>query len=305
MLPNTASGTAALNPSIPSSLYAGTGVKPNVKAPMETPVAASPENNQDLYTSIVQQLNSLTTLLNTLIQRASPVAPAVDAVPHQVDRDSPAPFPNINPLNKPHSDESPFISSVPIGTKPNDIWRGFWQGAEGNCVTVSAIKLAMMKYGHNPQGIFKQITPTKTGFDVTMQDMFKLHISHEELKLARNGSNFEGDDPDVLKDAVFLYAASAKRAQMKNHEGTARRSFEDAMASLNDGEIPGDATMRLGLNAKRRWTNPAQLAKGGLGTVADATHSVAVIDGYADLYGNKVKLSESGFQHARRVLTLR
>lgn len=305
MLLNTASGTAALNTSILPSLRDSAGVKPNAKAPMEIPLAIGPENTQNLYTSIVQQLNSLNTLLKTLTQRASPAAPTVDTVPQQVDRDSPAPFTNINPMNKPQSDESPFISSVPIGTKPKDIWRGFWQGTQGNCVTVSAIKLAMMKYGHHPQGIFKLITPTKTGFDVTMQDMFKLHISHEELTLARTGSGFQGDDPDVLKDAVFLYAASAKRAQLRNHEGTARRSFEDAMASLNNGEMPGDATQRLGLYARRRWTNPAQLAKEGLGTAADGTHSVAVIDGYADLYGNKVKLSESGFQHARRVLTLR
>ncbi|MEN5149895.1 hypothetical protein [Pseudomonas orientalis] len=304
MLLNTASGTAALNTPLLPSLRAGTGVK-NAKAPMETPVAGGAENSQNLYASIVQQLNSLNSLLKTITQRASPVAPAVDAVPHQVDRDPPAPLPTVTPLDKPRPDESPFMSSVPIGTKPGDIWRGFWQGIEGNCVTVSAIKLAMMKYGHHPQGIFKLITPTKTGFEVTMQDTFKLHISHEELTLARTGSGFEGEDPDVLKDAVFLYAASAKRAQMKNHEGSAKRSFKDAMASLNDGEMPGDATNRLGLHAKRRWTNPAQLAKEGLGTADAGGHSVAVIDGYADLYGNKVKLSESGFQDARRVLTLR
>lgn len=304
MLLNTASGTAALNTSILPGLCAGTGVT-NAKAPMETPVAAGPENTQNLYASIVRQLNSLNTFLKTITQRPSPFAPAVDAVPHQVDRDSPAPLPTVAPLGKHQPDESPFISSVPIGTKPEDIWRGFWQGTQGNCVTVSAIKMAMMKYGHHPQGIFKLITPTKTGFEVTMQDSFKLHISHEELMLARTGSDFQGEDPDVLKDAVFLYAASAKRAQMKNHEGAAKRSFKDAMASLNNGEMPGDPTNRLGLHAKRRWTNPAQLTKDGLGTAADGAHSVAVIDGYADLYGHKVKLSESGFQHSRRVLTLR
>lgn len=253
--------------------------------PQHYPHSKSPEINPEqpaaahAHATLVQQLEALNELIKKLVERATPtVAPSENA--------------------------QRYLSSVAPGVKPRDIWRGFWQGSQGNCVTVSAIKAAMAKYGHNPHGIYKHIKQTQDGFDVTMRDSRKLHVSFDELTQAANGSDFEGDDSEVKKDAIFLYAVSAKRAQLENNQGTAKHSFQHAMDSLNDGEFPGDALKRLGLYAHRRWASPAQLEKGTIGTVADAQHSVAVIDGYADVYGNKVKLSESGYQRARQVLIL-
>ncbi|MCZ7019452.1 hypothetical protein, partial [Salmonella enterica] len=56
------------------------------------------------------------------------------------------------------------LSNRQVGVKPDNIWSGFYQGSELNCVTVSAIKAAMMKYGQNPQGIYKRITETPEGY---------------------------------------------------------------------------------------------------------------------------------------------
>jgi len=43
-----------------------------------------------------------------------------------------------------------------------------------------------------------------------------------------------------------MYAASAKRAQMENNDGTAGRSFMAAMKSLNNGEYSREGLDRLG-----------------------------------------------------------
>lgn len=197
------------------------------------------------------------------------------------------------------------LSSVPIGTQPADIWNGFYQGAEGNCVTVSAIKAAMMRFGQNPQGIFKKITATAEGYEVLMRDSFKLTLTHDELKQAKAASNLKGSNPALLDDANFLYAVSAKRAQVENNDSRGNQSYEVAMATLNDGEYPGAALRRLGLFAYIRESTVEELARGTTGTLANTYHSVAVIDGKLDLYGQKLSLENSHWQgHFHRALKL-
>ncbi|NWE15384.1 hypothetical protein [Pseudomonas yamanorum] len=185
------------------------------------------------------------------------------------------------------------VSSVPVGVKPENIWAGFYQGVEGNCVTVSAMKAAMMKLGQSPAGIYKRISATGDGYAVVMRDGFKLRITHEELKKAEQHSNLNGTDKVLVKDANFLYAVSAKRAQLENHEGRAGQSFETAMETLNNGELPGDGFRRLGLYAYTRPSTVQELAGGVLGTLANFQHSVVVVNGDIDLYGYKESLLSS------------
>lgn len=185
------------------------------------------------------------------------------------------------------------LSTVPVGVKPANILSGFYQGSEGNCVTVSAIKAAMMKYGQNPSGIFKHVIQTPQGYTVTMRDGCTVRLTYAELGKALAGSRFWGEDKGLLRDAVFLYAVSAKRAQLENHEFRAGRSFEAAMNTLNDGEMPGDALRRLGLYAFIRASTVKELAEGGAGTLANYQHSVAVVNGAFDDYGAKRNLRTS------------
>ncbi len=185
------------------------------------------------------------------------------------------------------------VSNVSVGVKPGDIWGGFYQGVEGNCVTVSAIKAAMMKFGQNPTSIYKNIRETADGYHVSMRDGHSLHLTFDELKKAEQGSNLAGPDKALLKDANFLYAVSAKRAMKENHEFRAAESFETAMQTLNNGEYPGEAFRRLGLHAYIRPSTAGELAKGALGTLASGGHSVAVVNGSLDWYGSKSSLASS------------
>lgn len=187
------------------------------------------------------------------------------------------------------------VSQMPVGMKPKNIWSGFYQGAAGNCVTVSAIKVAMMRFGQNPAGIYKSISAVPGGFEVIMRDGYKVFLSHEERRKAEHGSKLEGSDQALKDDANFLYAVSAKRAQMENNDMRAGRSFEDAMHSLNDGEAPGQALRRLGLSAYVRQSTAQELAKGAIGTLADNTHSVVAVSESVDNHGQKLGLTSSGW----------
>ncbi|KRP43627.1 hypothetical protein TU73_19255 [Pseudomonas libanensis] len=186
-----------------------------------------------------------------------------------------------------------FLKGTPAnkGSKPTDIFRDFYQLTEGNCVTISAIKAAMMRFGHNPYGIYKTIETTDTGYRIVMRDRFKLDITHDELAQAKAGANFGSDRPnDVLVNAQFLYAVSAKRAYLENNDGEANLSFAAAMRSLNDGEYPGQALRRLGLKDFVAPASLHDLLSGAIGTVTGGFHSMAVVDGFLDIYGNKQPL---------------
>ena len=186
-----------------------------------------------------------------------------------------------------------FLKGTPANTgiKPGDIFKDFYQLAEGNCVTISAIKAAMMRFGHNPHGIYKTIEATDSGYRIVMRDGFKLHITHDELKQAKAGANFGTDRPnDVLVNAQFLYAVSAKRAYLENNDGEANKSFAAAIRSLNDGEYPGQALRRLGL---KDFVAPATLQdflNGAIGTVNSGFHSMAAVGGFVDSDGHKQPL---------------
>lgn len=185
-------------------------------------------------------------------------------------------------------------STTDSGIRPKNIWRDFFQVTEGNCVTVSAIKAAMAKFGSHPEGIYKKITRTPEGYDVVMRDDVHITLTHQELLQAMEHTGFAGSGK-VLRHAVFLYAASAKRAQNENNDHRASQNFKTAMDTLNDGEHPGEALTRLGLKHSMRSGTLEELKNGAIGTLANSSHSVAVIDGHIDLWSIKVPLDDSPF----------
>ncbi|EFQ61757.1 hypothetical protein PFWH6_4508 [Pseudomonas fluorescens WH6] len=189
------------------------------------------------------------------------------------------------------------------GKKPENIWSGFSQGPDGNCVTVSAIKGAMMKFGQKPTDVFREVTETGEGYKVKMRDGFELYLSRSELQQAARYAQFKGDNPAMMTDANFMFAASAKRAQIEgngldDHPLEARKSFAHAMQSLNNGEIPHEALDRLGLKGLYRQSSSSELASGKLGVVAYDRHSMAVIDGRVELWGRRGGSPKQGVAYA-------
>ncbi|WP_048363522.1 hypothetical protein [Pseudomonas weihenstephanensis] len=213
---------------------------------------------------------------------------------------SPGPSPGINPSpigpgdrvsNKPITDGAKYFNYKPDhsdpGKQPANIWSGFSQGPDGNCITVSAIKAAMMAAGQKPTDIFKDVSETANGFNVTMRDGFSLHLTKDELRVAAREARFKGDDPKMMTDANFLYAASAKRAQMEGNDGRRNMTFQQAAQSLNDGEHADEGLQRLGLKNYVRRTSAAELASGQLGVINRNAHSMAVIDGREERWGKR------------------
>ncbi|MGY2292230.1 hypothetical protein ACW9H6_20910 [Pseudomonas sp. SDO528_S397] len=227
------------------------------------------------------------------------------------DDPAPSPSPGLGPRanrsdfppgevmsNKPITEGAKHFNYTPDtrnpGKKPDNIWSGFSQGPDGNCVTVSAIKAAMMRFGQKPTDVFQEVKENGSGFDVTQRDGFKLHLSANELQMAAREARFKGDDPGMMTDANFMYAVSAKRAQLENNDGVAGRSYSAALRSLNDGEHSREGLDRLGLRNHYRAATRADLANGRLGTVEYGGHSMAVIGGRVELWGTRGGVPEEG-----------
>lgn len=183
------------------------------------------------------------------------------------------------------------------GNEAGNIWNGFYQGpTKENCITVAAIKAAMMKFGQKPADIFKEVKVVGDGYSIEMRDGFKLYLSKSELTQAANMSEFKGSDAAMLADAHFLYAVSAKRAQIENNDGYARNSFGHALHSINDGEPDRrNGLLRLGLQDHIQITSVANLKRGQLGVVTHGVpvngqmvgHSLAVINGREEVWGRQ------------------
>lgn len=220
-------------------------------------------------------------------------------------RVNPADFGSVESMsNKPFTKGADYTDYKPdnsnpgkkpgMGREAGNIWSGFKQGPDGNCVTVSAIKAAMMKFGQKPTDIFKDVKASGDGYDVQMRDGFPLHLSKGELQQAAQQARFLGNDPAMMTDANFLYAASAKRAHIEGNNGfgygndhNAKRSYMDALVSLNDGEHASEGLDRLGLKGLYRQSSSGELGSGALGVVNYGGHSMAVIGGQIELWGGR------------------
>lgn len=263
------------------------------------------ENSSDWMsevTSVFSRLGSLFTslfnrLASSLINKPIREPVATFAQP-ELNHEA---FPDVVP-------EPAYLKTVPVGyipglsmkrkgEKANDIWGGFRQGEMANCVTVSAIKAAMHRYGQSPTDIYQQVSKVAGGYRVVMRDDFTLTLTDQEFRQGARGAGFLGADREMLKDAQFLYAVSAKRAQMENNDGTASRSFQAAIFSLNDMEDefgPGEGFKRLGLSKHMRTVNVRELARGQVGMSNRGGHSVAVINGREELWGEQGSVPREG-----------
>ncbi len=178
------------------------------------------------------------------------------------------------------------------GKDSGDVFAGFFQGQNGNCSTVSAIKAMMQRYGKKETDIFKDVKETQNGYHITMKDGSEVDLTKQEMQEAERHAGFQGNDPEMKKTAIMAYAASAKKAEEANHENS-QGSFSKALDSLNNGELTKDAFIRLGMKDHIRQGTVSDLENGQLGIIEKdvagpgTAHSMVVVGGVEERWGNK------------------
>jgi hypothetical protein len=175
---------------------------------------------------------------------------------------------------------------------PNAYFSAFKQGGTGNCVSVAAIKAAMAKFG--PDNVFKSVTRSGNGYDVTMRDGVKVRVSDSELASASRLSRLSGKDSGLLRQANLMYAAMANRAQLEGNDGRRNMSFEQACQSLNNGESYLEGAKWLGLKNHMKKINPRDMDSYTAVITASAKHAMFASGGYIDHYGQKKDATRNG-----------
>ena len=168
-----------------------------------------------------------------------------------------------------------------------DIFTGFRQGGTGNCVSVAAIKAGMTAFG--PDRVFQSIDRRGEGVDVRMRDGKQVHVSIAELNQAAAVSRFSGTDAGLVQRATLMYAAMAKRAQQEGNDGMRSPSFQQAMATLNNGENVREGAHWLGLDASVRPIGAQDLNRYPAVVMASSAHAVFSSHGVQDMYGRPVR----------------
>ncbi|WP_455823931.1 hypothetical protein [Pseudomonas graminis] len=188
--------------------------------------------------------------------------------------------------------QTPENGYEPVGHgpyRPSELLSGFWQKrGTMNCVTVAGIKAAMQRFG-GPREIYSSVRRTQDGYDVIMRDNTNktYQVTNRELAYATSQSGFSGNNKQILDNANFLYAVSAKRAQIENNDGVANRGFEEAVATLDTWEYTLEGLNRLGLKNHVDMTIARDLIHGAAGVMASNNHVVTVLSGATDDYGNR------------------
>lgn len=172
------------------------------------------------------------------------------------------------PPKKLTEEDKKFLNEPPVDQNNShltDTWR---QGPDGNCSTVAAIKAAMDRYGEN---VFDSVKNTGNGYDIVMQDGYKMKMSNAELQAAKQAAQFRGQDGPGKSYATFLYGAVAKRNALDNGMSLGQ-SFQD----LNNGESIYSPAKSLGLWDQVVPVNPQNLNGQDSVVAGSSSHAVFV-----------------------------
>ena len=203
------------------------------------------------------------------------------------------------------------MSGKDRGAPPSNLWTGLYAtyekypyfGRYDHDDWVAVIKAAMSGLGQSPLSIFDEVKDTGNGYNITMKDDFKLHISNDELALATHHAKFAGDDEGMLKDARFIFAIMNKRKHLEAQYNYRKIDYRThihqhsfgAVLSSSDYGISGYEGLKLlGLDYQLQhvWSQDVgnQVAVPAMKVFSSKRGMIN--DGFMENYGHKKKVPQ-------------
>lgn len=179
----------------------------------------------------------------------------------------------------------------------------FHQGAATNCASISAIKLAIVRFGIN--NVLKEVKTTQTGFHIILKDTSEIDLSTSEV-LRMNKLNYfiAGTDKEIFEYAQFLYAVMAKRKQQIKDLSTIQRAATYRIFYHQLSMDTEENLHFLGLRDLVRTINKADVENYDQIIITNSRHSVFSSKGIYDKFGTPTPVNLFKKNHGNSPINL-
>ena len=175
-------------------------------------------------------------------------------------------------------------------TTSSNVLTSFHQGEATNCASISAIKLAIAKFGIN--NVLEKTQKTEQGFHIILKDNSEIDISNLEISRMTELNYFVlGSDKEIFEYAKFLYAVMAKRKQEIYRLRTIQRAARYRILYHQLSMDTEENLLFLGLTNFIQKINKADILNYDQIIITNSKHSVFSSNGTYDKFGSPTSVS--------------
>lgn len=179
----------------------------------------------------------------------------------------------------------------------------FHQGGATNCASISAIKLAIGKFGVNH--VLKEVQTTQTGFHIILRDDAAIDLSTSEInRMSRLNYFIAGSDKEVFEYAKFLYAVMAKRKMQIKGIGKIERAATHKIFYHQLSMDTEENLHFLGLSNLVKKINRSDIESYDQIIITNCRHSVFSSKGIYDKFGTPTAVSLFEKNHGNSPINL-
>lgn len=188
-------------------------------------------------------------------------------------------------------------------TDSSVIMTSFYQGGATNCASISAIKLAVGKFGIN--NVLKEVKTTPTGYHIILKDDSELDLSTSELsRMSKLNYFIAGSDKEIFEYSQFLYAVMAKRKQLVYRMGTIQRAATHRIFYHQLSMDTEENLHFLGLSGFVKKINRTDVENHDQIIITNSRHSVFSSKGIYDKFGTPTPVSLFEKNHGNSPINL-
>lgn len=180
--------------------------------------------------------------------------------------------PSNGPRNTNSSSPSTPSPSTPENPEAAAVERVHDQVAQGtpeNCSATAIIKAMQHQWGDNAM---KMETLPSGNVRVTMRDGYSAELTPDQIRQAREASDYSGSNPAAVEQAARMNAAAAQRYARENGV-----PYEQALQHINTRQFPDEIARYFGVAAQS--VDPRTLDGHGFGIVYNGEHAANVMRG--------------------------
>lgn len=174
--------------------------------------------------------------------------------------------PSNVPRNTNSSAPSPSTPENPEAAEVERVHDRVAQGTPENCSATAIIKAMQHQWGDDAM---KMETLPNGNVRVTMRDGYSAELTPDQIRQAREASDYRGRSPAAVEQAARMNAAAAQRYAQENGV-----SYEEGLRKINTRQYPEQISRYFGVATQS--VDPRTLDGHGFGIVYNGEHAANV-----------------------------